>query len=86
MQRQVSIFEFMKTKKKSSCKGDNINIDISECNSADADSSDDHSECSAAAKIDLIIATKQKELKSWEEMIAQKKSMKHSTIYAGTLT
>ena len=74
-QSQVSFFEFMKPKKKALCKGDNINIDVSQCNSTDADSSDDCSECSIAAKIDSLIAIKQKELKSWKKMIAQKKEL-----------
>ena len=62
----------MKSNKKAFSKGNNINIDISECNSAATDGLDNCSEATAA-KIDSLIAIKQKELKNWEEMIAQKK-------------
>ena len=62
----------MKSNKKAFSKGNNINIDISECNSAATDGLDNCSEATAA-KIDSLIAIKQKELKSWEEMIVQKK-------------
>ena len=47
----------MKSKKKVLWKGDNINIDISEFNSAATDSLDNCSE-STAAKIDSLIAIK----------------------------
>ena len=54
---QESIFEFVESKKKVLCKGDNINIDVSECNSATADSLENCSEATDA-KIDSLIATK----------------------------
>ena len=83
---QVSIVEFMKSNKKAFSKGNNINIDISECNSAATDGLDNCSEATAA-KIDSLIAIKQKELKSWEKMIVQKrKSIKYLKLYARALT
>ena len=48
-------------------------MDVSEGNYPNAESSDNYSEYSTAPKIDSLIAIKQKQLKSWEEMIVQKK-------------